>query len=99
MASPLANQDGNGTLFVTATATGAINGTVTQSINVMLGRPVVESLPDIVSAFGISMNSFIDVKSQYAQKLTYKGTTLNYGKSFLQQGVNRGAAVILANAP
>jgi hypothetical protein len=97
MPTPLANFGGNGNLLVTATATGAYNSGTEQKIDVALGRPALEALADIANAFHLRKGDLTGTTGRYALKLTASGSDLDLALSFLQQGVNEGDSIVLAD--
>ena len=89
---------GNGVLSVDAsTATGAVGSA--QYIDVALGRPVLEALPDICNAFKIRASSLLGTTGRPFYKLqTSLGVDLSMHMSFAQNGIADGQSIRLVNA-
>lgn len=98
MSYPYTKLYGDAPVYVTATATGAVDGSTTQVIGISLGLPVVEQLADIAVRFKIPRTSHLDSNGQPAQRLMFNGSELVSGLTFAQQGVNKDAVLVLADS-
>lgn len=99
MVYPYAQLFGDATVSVTATATGAVNGSTAQNIGISLGLPVIDQIADIAVRFGIPKTSQINAKARPKFKLTYRGNDLVAGYTFAAQGVHSGDSVVLVDIP
>lgn len=97
MAYPYTQLYGDITLSVTATATGAVDGSTAQMIDVSAGLPVIDQLADLLVRFKIPKASHLDDNKQLKFKVTFAGSDLEVGKTFAQQGVRVGDSIVLAD--
>ncbi len=103
MASPIANSYGNGVVLCTSTVTGALfsgggpaGSADTFRIDVALGKPMLESITQIASAYDINMAAVVNTNGQLAVRLTDGGsTTYNLEQTWAQQGLREGDSLVL----
>lgn len=95
MAYPYTQLYGDITLNVTATATGAVDGSTSQKIDVSAGLPVVDQLADLLVRFKIPKASHLDNNKQLKFKVTFSGSDLDNGSTFAAQSVRDGDSIVL----
>lgn len=95
MPSPLATPSGNGNLLVTSTVPEALASGAEQKVDVALGLPALDAIQDIANAFQV--RNLFNANQRLQYKLTAGGSDLDLSLSFLQQGVNEGDSIVLAN--